>query len=116
MRLAARHADIWSAFATESSLPRWFKPMLGRLEEACMDAGRDLDTLGRSIGIFVEPTHDHTLEAAEFGIPITGSAAEIAETIAQFEDIGATRVELVLWTGTEKSLDAIAPVIDLLKR
>ena len=34
MRLAAQHADIWSAFATESSLPEWFEPMLGRLDEA----------------------------------------------------------------------------------
>ena len=116
MRLAAQHADIWSAFATESSLPEWFKPMLARLEEACVDVGRDPDTLGRSIGVFVEPTDDRSVEESGFGIPITGSPAEIAETISRFEEIGATRVELVLWSGTEESLNAIAPAIDLLKR
>ena len=54
MGLAARYADIWSAYATESSLPEWFEPMIGRLEEVCAGAGRDPDTIGRSIGVFVE--------------------------------------------------------------
>jgi alkanesulfonate monooxygenase SsuD/methylene tetrahydromethanopterin reductase-like flavin-dependent oxidoreductase (luciferase family) len=116
MRLAARHADIWSAFATESSLPEWFAPMLDRLEEACVDADRDPATLGRSIGVFVEPTDDHSAEATGLGVPITGSAAEIAETLARFGEIGVTRVELVPWPGTEESLEAIGPVIELLDR
>lgn len=116
MRLAARHADIWSAFATESSLPDWFTPMLGRLDEACADVGRDPDTLERSIGVFVEPTDEHSAEATGFGVPITGSPSEIAETIARFEEIGATRVEVVLWPGSENSLDAIQPAIELLGR
>lgn len=114
MRLAARHADIWSAFATESSLPEWFAPMLDRLEEACVSVDRDPATLGRSIGVFVEPTDDHSAEATGLGVPISGSPAEIAETIARFGEIGVTRVELVPWPGTEESLDAIGPVIELL--
>jgi alkanesulfonate monooxygenase SsuD/methylene tetrahydromethanopterin reductase-like flavin-dependent oxidoreductase (luciferase family) len=114
MRLAARHADIWSAFATESSLPDWFVPMLDRLEESCADVGRDPRTLGRSIGVFVEPTDDHSAETTGLGIPITGSPADIAETITRFAEIGATRVELVLWPGTEESLDAVESVMDLL--
>jgi alkanesulfonate monooxygenase SsuD/methylene tetrahydromethanopterin reductase-like flavin-dependent oxidoreductase (luciferase family) len=116
MRLAARHADIWSAFATESSLPDQFVPMLEQLEEACADVGRDPSTLERSIGVFVEPGDEHTVEATGFGVPITGSSAEIAETIARFEEIGATRVELILWPGTEESLTALEPAIELLKQ
>jgi alkanesulfonate monooxygenase SsuD/methylene tetrahydromethanopterin reductase-like flavin-dependent oxidoreductase (luciferase family) len=115
MRLAARHADIWSAFATESSLPEWFEPMIGRLEEACTDVGRDPATLGRSIGVFVEPTDDHSAEETGLGVPISGSPSEIAETIRKFEEVGATRVEIVLWPNTEESLDAVGPAIDRLK-
>jgi alkanesulfonate monooxygenase SsuD/methylene tetrahydromethanopterin reductase-like flavin-dependent oxidoreductase (luciferase family) len=114
MRLAARHADIWSAFATESSVPEWFEPMLGRLEEACSDVGRDPGTLGRSVGVFVEPTDEHGAEAEGLGVPIAGSPAEIAETVGRFGEIGVTRVELVLWPGTEESLDAIEPAMGLL--
>jgi len=116
MRIATRHADIWSAFATESSLPEWFEPMVGRLEEACVEVGRDPGSLGRSVGVIVEPTDDHSAEETGLGIPITGSAAEIAETIARFGEIGMTRVELMLWPGTEDSLDAVGPAIGLLSR
>lgn len=116
MRLAARYADIWSAFATESSMPEWFTPMLARLDDACSSVARDPQTLGRSIGVFVEPTDEHTAEATGFGVPITGSPEEIAETIARFEEIGATRVELILWPGTEQSVEAIAPTMRLLTR
>lgn len=114
MRLAAQHADIWSAFATESSLPEWFEPMLGRLDEACAEVGRDPGTLGRSVGVFVEPTDQPTAEAAGLGIPITGSPTEIADTIARFQAIGITRVELMLWPGTPDSLDAVRPAIEIL--
>jgi hypothetical protein len=55
--------------------------MLGRLDDACSSVDRDPRTLGRSIGVFVEPTDEHTAEATGFGVPITGSPGEIAETI-----------------------------------
>lgn len=114
MRLAARHADIWSGFATESSLPEWFEPMVGRLDQACADVDRDPGTLERSIGVHVEPTDDHGAEAAGLGIPISGSPAEIAATITGFREIGVTRVELILWPGTVGALDALEPAIALI--
>ena len=76
--------------------------------------GRDPATLGRSIGVFVEPTDEHGAEETGFGVPITGSAAEIAETVARFGEMGVTRVELILWPGTEASLEAVEPAIRLL--
>ncbi len=78
--------------------------------------GRDPGTPGRSYGVIVEPTDDHSAEETGLGIPITGSAPEIAETIARFGEIGMTRVELMLWPGTEDSLDAVEPAIGLLSR
>jgi len=116
MRLAARHADIWSAYATESSLPEWFVPMVGRFEEACADVGRDPATVGRSVGVFVEPTDERIAEANGFGVPITGSPAEISEAIGRFGEIGMTRVEMMLSPGGEDSLDAIERVVGLLDR
>ena len=116
MRLAALHADIWSGYATESSLPEWFPPLLARLDEACADVGRDPDTLGRSVGVFLEPTADHGEGELGFGAPIKGSPDEFAETIARFGEIGVNRVELMLWPNTEDSLDAFEPAMDLLKR
>lgn len=90
--------------------------MLRQVEEACGDVGRDPATLGRSMGVWVEPTAEHSVEANGFGVPITGSPAEIAETVAQFAEIGVTRVELMLWPNTQESLDAVEKAIGLLDR
>ena len=55
MTAAARHADIWSAYATTSSLPQAFAPMTEQLDQICVSIDRDPASIGRSIGVFVEP-------------------------------------------------------------
>ena len=114
MGLAVRYADIWSAYATESSLPDAFAPMLSQLDAICASQGRDPTSLGRSIGVIVEPTDDHTAEASDMGIPISGSLEQIADTLRSFGDMGITRLELVLWPPTPAALEAIAPVLPML--
>lgn len=114
MRLAVDHADIWSAFATGSSLPEAFGSMLNQLDGICGEAGRDPSTLGRSIGVFVETTDDHSAEEIGLGVPIAGSSTRIAETIAGFGDLGVTRVEINLWPPSPAALEAFAPVLEAL--
>ena len=114
MRLAAQHADIWSGFATESSLPEWFQPMVGQLDEVCADTGRDPATLERSVGVSVEPTGERIAEAAGLGLPIAGPPAQIAATIAGFREIDVIRVELMVWPGTVDALAALEPAIGLI--
>lgn len=41
MTAAARRADIWSAYATTSSLPDAFAPMTEELDRICASIGRD---------------------------------------------------------------------------
>jgi alkanesulfonate monooxygenase SsuD/methylene tetrahydromethanopterin reductase-like flavin-dependent oxidoreductase (luciferase family) len=114
MRIAAEHADIWSAFATESSLPEAFTSLVARFEEACAEVGRDPAEVGRSVGVVVQPMPGPGAAEFSMGTPITGSPAEIADTIAAFADVGFTRVEVMLWPGTEEALERFAPAIDLL--
>jgi alkanesulfonate monooxygenase SsuD/methylene tetrahydromethanopterin reductase-like flavin-dependent oxidoreductase (luciferase family) len=111
MHLAARYADIWSGYATETSLPPAFEPMLAQLDEACREVGRDPSTIGRSIGVWVEPTDEHGAEADDLGVPITGSASEIADTIRTYAAMGLTRLELMLWPLTLGAVAAMAPVL-----
>lgn len=111
MRLAAHHADIWSAYATDSSLPAAFEPMLEALDQACADVGRDPASLGRSIGVWVESTDDSGAEAADMGVPIRGSAAEIADVFRAFAGMGVTRLEVMLWPVTGPTLEAMRPVL-----
>ena len=99
MGLAAKHADIWSGFATESSLPEAFAEMLANLDRACEDHDRDPASLGRSLGVVVEPTD----EAGnwEMGIPISGSSDEIADQFERFADMGVTSLELMIMPPTK---------------
>jgi alkanesulfonate monooxygenase SsuD/methylene tetrahydromethanopterin reductase-like flavin-dependent oxidoreductase (luciferase family) len=114
LRLAVQHADIWSDFARESSLPDAFQPVIAQLDAICDELGRDRASLGRSIGVIVEALDQHDAEDAGLGVPIAGSAEEIAATMRVFADMGVTRIELMLWPNTPASLEAVAPVLQLL--
>jgi alkanesulfonate monooxygenase SsuD/methylene tetrahydromethanopterin reductase-like flavin-dependent oxidoreductase (luciferase family) len=114
MGLAVRHADIWSAFATESSLPEAFEPMLQQVDAVCAEQGRDPASLGRSVGVIMETTDHHGAEEAGMGVSISGSPQEIAATLRQFAELGFTRVEIMLWENNLAGLEGLAAVLPLL--
>ena len=113
LRLAAVHADIWSWYVQERSDIEEFGPRLTALEAMCVEVGRDPATIGKSAGIVVEPTS--LSGAAEvLGVPVRGSAEEIADGLRTFRDGGFTHVEVILWPPTMVALEAMAPVLELL--
>lgn len=116
MRLAARHADSWSWFATESSHPDAFVPMLAELDAACVEVGRDPANIGRSIGVHIEPTEETGSAEYDLGEPIRGSAREIADELRRFREIGVTSVEILTWPATIAAVEAMAPVLEELDR
>ena len=91
LRVAARHADIWSWYAEERSDVEESAPLLEALVAACVEAGRDPATIGRSAGVVVEPTTITGSEAKGFGVPIRGSSAEIAERLVPSGPAGSRR-------------------------
>jgi alkanesulfonate monooxygenase SsuD/methylene tetrahydromethanopterin reductase-like flavin-dependent oxidoreductase (luciferase family) len=110
LRLAARHADIWSWYAQERSDLAEFAPLLEALEAACQEVGRDPATIGRSAGIAVEPTSFKG--TGDFGVPIRGSFQEIADAFRIFRTGGFTNLEVLVEPPTLAALDAMAPVIE----
>lgn len=114
MNLAVRHADIWSGYATTGSLSENFKPVLRDLDVACEKAQRDPSTLGRSLGIWVEPGDDNIGQYLPFGPPISGSPDQIADGIAGFGELGITQLEISLVSGTEASFEALMPTLEAL--
>jgi len=106
---AASYADTWSAYATSSSLPEAFRKLTEQLDRICEGIDRDPASIGRSVGVFVEPGEAKSAEATGFGVAITGSTDRITETIAGFADVGVTRVEIVPWPHTIDTLDRLAP-------
>jgi alkanesulfonate monooxygenase SsuD/methylene tetrahydromethanopterin reductase-like flavin-dependent oxidoreductase (luciferase family) len=110
MTAAARHADTWSAYATTSSLPETFRPMTEQLDRICERIGRDPESIGRSVGVFVEPGKEQSAQATGLGVPITGSIEQITETIGSFTRVGVTRVEVHPWPQSIEVLEQLAPM------
>jgi alkanesulfonate monooxygenase SsuD/methylene tetrahydromethanopterin reductase-like flavin-dependent oxidoreductase (luciferase family) len=111
MRLSAIHADIWSAFATTSSMPEAFAPLIEQLDELCNETGRDPQSIGRSVGVFVESGNSKSVEAMGFGEAISGSVEQMSDTFARFGEAGVTRVEVMPWPNTAATVEQLAPVI-----
>jgi alkanesulfonate monooxygenase SsuD/methylene tetrahydromethanopterin reductase-like flavin-dependent oxidoreductase (luciferase family) len=110
MTAAARHADTWSAFPTTSSLPEAFSALTDQLDQICDRIGRDPASIGRSVGVIVEPGTERSAEEMGLGVPIAGSVERITDTIARFADVGVTRVEVHPWPQTIDVLEQLAPV------
>jgi alkanesulfonate monooxygenase SsuD/methylene tetrahydromethanopterin reductase-like flavin-dependent oxidoreductase (luciferase family) len=84
--------------------------MTSQLDRICEGIGRDPATIGRSVGVFVEPGNAKLAEATGFGVAISGSVQQIAETIAGFSAVGVTRVEVMPWPATLEVVEQLAPV------
>ena len=112
LRLAALHADIWSWFAEERSDLAELEPRLAALEAACIEVDRDPASIGKSAGIVIEPTSVSGGDA--LGTPIRGSATEIADVLRGFAAAGFTNVKVIASPPTLATVDAMAPVLELL--
>ena len=110
-RAAARHADIYSCYIEERAELDEVAPRLLSLDAICTEIGRDPATLGRSVGVYVDPT----VPAGTKPNQLSGSAKEIAEPIRTFRDAGFTRLELMFNPGTMAALEALAPVLELVR-
>jgi alkanesulfonate monooxygenase SsuD/methylene tetrahydromethanopterin reductase-like flavin-dependent oxidoreductase (luciferase family) len=111
-RLAARYAEIWSAYAEERSDLVEFGPRIASFEAACADVGRDPATIGRSAGIQVRPLQ---VEPDETGATLTGTAEQLADQILGFGDAGYSQVELWPVPFSMATVDALGPILELVR-
>jgi alkanesulfonate monooxygenase SsuD/methylene tetrahydromethanopterin reductase-like flavin-dependent oxidoreductase (luciferase family) len=112
MRLAARHADIWSCYATERSDLVELGPRIAALEAACAEVGRDPATIGRSVGVDVQPFET---KPDPTGAVISGSPRQIADQVLALRDGGYTMVELWPTPHSLATVEALAPVVELVR-
>jgi alkanesulfonate monooxygenase SsuD/methylene tetrahydromethanopterin reductase-like flavin-dependent oxidoreductase (luciferase family) len=112
MRLAAQHADIWSCYATERSDLVELGPRITALEAACAEVGRDPATVGRSVGVDVKPFEP---EPDPTAASISGSPRQIADQVLALRDGGYTMVELWPTPHSLAAVEALAPVVELVR-
>jgi len=119
--LLARYADLWNAYFTHTkNHPAGVAPLRDRVDAACREAGRDPATLGRTAAVFVDmapgsgaspPLPAHW----SFG-PLAGPPERLAEELRAYAREGIAHVQLWLEPNTLESLEAFAPVLELLDR
>ncbi|MCP5026385.1 MAG: LLM class flavin-dependent oxidoreductase [Actinomycetia bacterium] len=119
LRLTMPHADMWNTWWSDiDNSPTGFVEMMGAVDAACEDVGRDPSEITRTCALLVRleggtgrRMGDHTDEQPQ---PISGSPAQIADAISAFATAGAHHVQLVLDPITEASIEGLGPVLDLL--
>jgi alkanesulfonate monooxygenase SsuD/methylene tetrahydromethanopterin reductase-like flavin-dependent oxidoreductase (luciferase family) len=112
MRVAARHADIWSCYAEGASDAATLGPLIEKLLGACAEVGRDPATIGRSAGIDVAPG-PRVADAPGVGAGArAGPTEELVEQMSALFDAGYTRLELWLHPASRQALDALRPVLE----
>ena len=107
-RHAVRHADIYSCYIEDRAHVDEAGPRLASLDAICAELGRDPASIGRSVGLVVNPTEPAGAKVHT----ISGSVPEIADAIRSFREAGFTRLEIMLTPGTLEAFDALAPVVD----
>jgi alkanesulfonate monooxygenase SsuD/methylene tetrahydromethanopterin reductase-like flavin-dependent oxidoreductase (luciferase family) len=111
-RHAVRHADIWSGYVEDRADVEEVAPRIASLEAICAEEGRDPASIGRSIGVLVNPF----LPAGTRPNVVSGTPDEIAAELRTFRDAGYTQAELMFGPGTMEALEALAPVVRLVDR
>ena len=119
MNLMARYADAWNRDRINDV--DTLLVLEATVDAACLDAGRDPETLGRIVGIQVDMLNDQRDEKIprqwiKHPWPLTGSSEELADQIRAYT---RARVDhLIIWLdpATPTSVEAFVPVLELLDR
>ena len=113
--LAVRHADIWSAHATDSSLPVAFVDTIDLVDRTCEEQGRDPASLGRSIGVIVDFLGDGSgAETFDLGVALAGEPGQIADAVRGLAAVGATSVEFMPFPASLAAVERAGEVLALL--
>lgn len=119
LRLIAEHADLWNGWLVpHGSTPEAIPPLREAVDAACVAAGRNPETLGRTVGVLIDqrvPSEWDTPSEGR-GQAITGEPEEIAETLRAFAREGIDHLQLVPLVRGVAGVEALAPVVEALRR
>ena len=110
-RHAALHADIWSGYVEERAHIDEMAPRLVALDAICEEVGRDPATIGRGVGVSVNPLQP----AGWRDSVVSGPPEAIADSLRSFRDAGFTQVDLMLGPGTVEAIEAMGPVLESIR-
>ena len=121
LRLTARYADGWNAWAGRAdNRPEGIPPLRAALDAACAAEGRDPATLWRSAAVLVEgagAVPDGFPEGATGrGRPQSGAPAQLADLFRAYAAEGISHLQVWVNPTTVAGLEQLAPVLEALDR
>ncbi len=114
------YVDGWNAWhAWYDNGPDGARPLLERIDAACVDVGRDPKTLDRSLAVFVRaPGGSYGTRQGSPNRPsslaIEGDHAAIAEHITKLSAVGVNHLQLVVDPITAESIEWLGSVLSIL--
>ena len=120
LALTARYAEQWNVWlAMTRSAPDEVPAKRELVDAACRAAGRDPATLERTVSVMVDMNGQRQIPASmgpDSAVPISGAPEEIATQLRAFRDEGISLVQVYLTPNTLATLDAFAPIVELVKQ
>lgn len=122
LRLTARYADMWNSWTFQhNNSPVGITPLRTAVDNACLAAGRDPQTLERTAAVLVElagappyPKDYPGWSTGEGGQPVSGSPEEIAGVFRAYAAAGISHLQVWVNPWTFSGVEALAAVLKLL--
>ncbi len=109
------HVALWNSWYRDfGNDPERLGGLLGRIDGACQEAGRDPSTLAKSVALLIK--FDQDIRRRSPDNPITGGPAQVAEVLGRVEELGVSHVQLVLDPITAGTIERAAQVKSILER
>ena len=119
LAITAPHVDFWNGwYDWFDNRPEGIAPLATTVDEACLAAGRPPSEVGRTAAVLVQldggigrvRMDPHAPQVP----PVAGRPDEIAEVLAMFATAGISHLQHVLDPITQRSIAALAPVLERL--
>lgn len=111
------HVDAWNVWFTDTgNRPEGVPALRARVDAACLAVGRDPAEVERTVAVLVQlpGAGGRAGGSSAAAPPIAGPPEVIAEALRRFSEEGIGHVQLVVDPITTGSLEALAPVLELL--
>jgi alkanesulfonate monooxygenase SsuD/methylene tetrahydromethanopterin reductase-like flavin-dependent oxidoreductase (luciferase family) len=113
LRETLPYVDAWNGWGLWfGNRPEGLVSLQAQVDTACREVGRDPAEVERTVTLFIRMPGGED----EDGPPLTGTPEELAAALRAFADQGASHIQVLLDPNTIESVEAFAPVIELLRQ
>lgn len=121
LEITVPYVDAWNAWYRQTgNQPNGVDPLRETVDEACRAAGRNPREIERTVAVLIEMPgslgRKDVYESGQDVKPLRGNAEQIAAELREYAAHGVGHVQLIVEPVTEKSLEALAPVLEILDR